>query len=114
MGYRNRSGPPGLAYRVLADVDEVFGRQLRYSLWRRGFDLSTSRKRNCAVGVSDRQAIREVLGAFALSAGRRRENVEEARQLLHRARFGADGTQTVVDTLPADVGSASQAVELYL
>ena len=77
LGNRNRSRASGLAHRVLDDVDEVPGRNLRHSRRRRGPDLPASRERDRAVGGEDRQAVRALLGALALPAGRGREDVEE-------------------------------------
>ena len=75
-------GRPGLAYRVLRYVDEVPRRELRYPLWRRRPHLSSSRKRDRAVGGDDRQTLRALLGARALPAGGRREDGQERGQLL--------------------------------
>ncbi len=92
-------GTSGLAHRVLDHVDGVPGRELRHSPGRRGPDLSASRKRDCAIGGDDRQAVRALLGTLALPAGRRREDGQERRQLLHRPRPDPDGTQAVVHPL---------------
>ncbi len=76
---RPRSGrASGLAHRVLDDVDGIPGRDIRYSPRRRGPDLSASRERDRAIGGDDRQEVCQRLGAFALSAGRRREDVQVA------------------------------------
>ena len=77
-------------------------------------DFPASRKRNRAVRVADWQDVRELLVSCALPAGRRREDVEESRQLFHAARSGAQGIQAVVDPLPADFGAVSQPAELHL
>src|SRR5262249_51305704 len=75
--------PPRLAPRVLGDVDEIPGRNVRYTLRRWGFDLSASRKRDRAVRRSHRQNVCTLLGAYRISACRRREDVEVQGELLH-------------------------------
>src|SRR5580704_6511149 len=114
MGYVDRSRPSGMAYRVFRHVDGRIGRNFRSPRWWRRPDLPASRERNRAVGITYGKTLRAFLVSFALSAGRRREDVEEPRQLLHAARFGAEGTQAIVDPLSARLGSLSQPVELYL
>ena len=66
------------------------------------------------IRVPDRQAIRPLLVPCALLAGRRREDVEESGELLHPSRPGAQRTQTVIDPLPARLGSLSQSAQLHL
>ena len=114
VGDGDRTGSSGLAPRVLGHVDAGTGRELRSARGRRRSDLPASRKRNRAVGIADRQALRAFLVSRALPAGRRREDVEEPGQFLHPARSGAQGTQAVVDPLSADLGSLSQSAELHL
>src|SRR3974390_167027 len=99
---------------MLADVDEVPGRDVRYPYRRRRFDLPAPRERDCAVGGADGQAVCEVLGSCAVSAGGRREDGQERGEFLYRARPSAAGTQAVVDSVSADVGAAPQAVELHV
>ena len=60
------------------------------------------------------KAVRALLDACAVPAGRRREDVEVARQLLYGSRPGADGTQAFVDPVSAHFGALSQAAQLHL
>ena len=72
-------GRPGWHIECSAHVDEVSGRHLRHPPRRRGPDLPAPRERDRAVGGDDRQAVRRILGTLALSAGGRREDVQERR-----------------------------------
>ena len=70
-------GRPGWHIECSTHVDEVPGRELRHPSRRRRPHLPAPRKRDCAIGGDDRQTLRAFLGACALPAGRRREDVEE-------------------------------------
>ena len=80
----DRAGPSRLAHRVLRDGDQVPGRDARHSRRRRRPDLSAPRKRDRAIGVADRQAVRALLAALRVPDGGRPEDVEIARQLSTR------------------------------
>src|SRR5205807_1587906 len=43
-----------------------------------------------------------------------RVDVDEPGQLLYPARLGAQGSQTVVDPLPAGIGSLPKSAQLYV
>ena len=99
--------PAGLAYRMLGDEHEVSRRQLRHP-WRRARpDLPAPRERDRAEPLrASGLAVREILDAQRLSHGRRREDVEVARQLLHHPRIAGrvpgrgDPARAAADALP--------------
>src|SRR5690242_13527085 len=97
LGNQDRPRSPRLAHRMLLDGDQAPRPDARYPSRRRRSYLSAPRERDCAIGIAHWKAIRTVLGTRALPADRGRQNVEIARQLLHLARPGADGSQAVLD-----------------
>ena len=86
LGHRYRPGPAGLAHRVLRDGHQVPGRDAGYPRRRRRPDLPASRKRDCAIRIAHRQAVRALLAARRVSDGGRPEDVQVAGQLFHPAR----------------------------
>ena len=78
-------GPPGLAHRVRRHVARPAGRRLRPPRRRPGPRLPPPRER-AGPGRGRRAHLRPPLGAQRLRRGRRREDVEEPRQLHQPAR----------------------------
>src|SRR5947207_12259036 len=109
MGHRDWTGASGVAFGVLGDGDEVPGSELRSACRRRRLDVPAPRKRNCAIGGAHRTNLLTLLDACALSAGRRQEDVEVTRQLLHPARPGADGPQAIFHPIFASERALSAA-----
>ena len=87
LGLRHRSGPAGLAHRVLGDGVAAARRTAHRHPRRRGRpDLPAPRERDRPVRGRDGAAVRPLLGPRrAPAARRRREDVEIARQRRHRA-----------------------------
>ena len=79
VGYGDRARPAGMAHRVLGDVDEVPGRQLRSACRRRRPDVSAPRERDCAERERDAQATGASLDARAVSAGGRQARCRRAK-----------------------------------
>ncbi len=84
--------PAGLAHRVQRHVVALSGRDLRHPWRRHRPDLPAPRERAGAERLRlPRQPFRALLGAQRHAAGERREDVEEPRQFLHRARRAGEG-----------------------
>ena len=82
-GIKN-SGPSRLAHRMLGHVVEISRRSLRHPWRRHRSGLPAPRERDRAIALRLPHARDgEFLDAQRLSAGRRREDVEVARQLRH-------------------------------
>src|SRR5215475_2398923 len=114
VGDQSWPGSSGLAHRVLRDGNGVPRRYVGCSSWRRGPDLPASRKRDRTIGGCNRQNLRAILDARALSARGRSEDVEEPRQLLYASRPDSERSQAFVDSLSALICSISKAAQLYL
>src|SRR5215469_2309348 len=99
---------------MLCHVDAGTGRELRPARRWRGSHFSPSRERDCPIRVPHRETLRPFLVSCALSAGGRREDVEEPGKLLHASRSRAQGAQAVIDPLPARLGSLSESAELHV
>ncbi len=83
VGHRG-AGASRLAHRMLGDVVEASGRDLRHPRRRHRSRLSAPRERDRAIALRVPFAGHgELLDAQRLPAGRRREDVEEPRQLRH-------------------------------
>src|SRR5258708_37008720 len=67
---------------MLGDVDEIFGRDFRYSRGRRRPDLSPSRERDRAERRRDGKAVRALLAAHRAPQSRRRNDVQVKGKLL--------------------------------
>ena len=106
-------GRPGWHIECSTMSMKYLGESFDIHLGGEDLDLSAPRKRNRAIGGAHRQGVRALLGALALPAGRRRKDVQVARQLLHPARPGAHGLQAVLHPLPAGLRALSQAAQLH-
>ncbi len=81
-GRHRGAGPPRLAHRMLGDVVEASRRDFRHPWRRHRSRLSAPRERDRAIALRLPHAgDGELLDAQRLPAGRRREDVEVARQL---------------------------------
>ena len=84
------SRPARLAHRMLGDVVEISRRGVRHPRRRHRSRLSASRRRNRPIALRFPYAgDGELLDAQRLPAGRRREDVEVARQLRDHSRVAA-------------------------
>ena len=100
--------PPRLAHRVLGDVRGAARRLLRHPRRRHRPRLPAPRERDRPVALRPPGGrVRALLAAQRLPERRRREDVEVARQLLHRARpprpghpGRGDPLRAAVDALP--------------
>ena len=81
-------GRPGWHYRMLGNVDEVSGRNLRHPRRRHRPGVSPSRERNCAERRSDWKRVCPLLDPLRASQSGRRDDVEVEGQLLHVSRRG--------------------------
>src|SRR6185503_12428722 len=80
--------PPGVAHRMLGNVGGAAGRDLRYPWRRYRLGVSAPRERDRAIALRLPYAgDGEFLDAQRLLAGRRREDVEVARQLRDHPRI---------------------------
>ncbi len=111
---RHRPRPPRLAHRVLRDGHQVPGRDARYPRRRRRPDLPAPRKRDRAIGIAHRQALRALLAARRVPHGGRPEDVQVAGQLLHPARPAGARLPAGSHPLPAGFGAVPQVAELHL
>ena len=87
-GGHHGAGPAGLAHRMLGDGVEASRRDLRHPRRRHRPGVSAPRERDRAdrAAPSTRPVMANYLDAQRLPAGRRREDVEVARQFLHDPR----------------------------
>ena len=85
----------------------------RYPLRRRGQHLPASRSGDRAERMLHRKEVRPLLAALRAPHGRRAEDVEVARQLLHAARSAREGLHRTRDALRAHAGELSRAAELH-
>ena len=86
VGFAVGQGPARLAHRVFRDERGIARRALRHPRRRSGPAVPAPRERDRPVRRRARSSVRELLDAQRLRAGGQREDVEVARQLLHRAR----------------------------
>ena len=89
LGLAVGDGPPGLAHRMLGDGGRAAWPRVRHPRRRHGPEVPASRERNRPDLCGLQRAVRKALDAQRLRARGRREDVEVARQLLHRARSAA-------------------------
>ena len=107
-------GRPGWHIECSVMSMEELGAELRPPRRRRRLNLPASRKRNRAIRIAHRAAVRPLLVPRPLPPGRRAEDVQEPGQLLHPARSGSERPQAVVDPLAAHSGSLPQPAEFHI
>src|SRR6476646_4295658 len=86
VGFAVGKGQARLAHRMLGHVLGAPRQPFRHPRRRRRPPIPAPRERDRAVGGRQRRALRELLDAQRLRPGRQGEDVQVARQLLHRAR----------------------------
>ncbi len=84
LGDPDRSGPAGLAHRMLGHELQVPRPDLRHPLRRRRQHLSPPRERDRPVRGGQRRQVRQLLGPRPSPGRRRREDVQVEGQLLPR------------------------------
>ena len=87
-------GPARVAHRMLGHVHQPARQLLRHARRRHGPEIPASRERDRAVLRGLRHAVRPRVDAQRLRAHQRREDVEVARQFLHRARRAEDAARS--------------------
>src|SRR5580698_5651797 len=114
LGKRDRPGTARLAHRMFRDGHEVSGRDARHPRGWRGSDLSTSRKRNRAIGSHHLEAVRALLVALGVPERRVAEDGEVGGELLYLAGSAGRRLSTGSGALSAGFGALSQEAELHL
>ncbi len=105
---------PGLAHRVLGDVAQAPRRPARHPHRRRGQHLPAPRVRDRAERGLHRPALRELLDARQVPAGRRRQDVQEPGQRLQPRRRQGQGLRAARAALLPDPRPLPRAAQLHL
>ena len=113
VGNKDRAGATGLAHRVLRHVDGGAGRKLRPARRRRGPDLSPPRKRNCPIGIADRQAVRAFLVSLRVFCWWRARRCRRAWATSSLFAIWCSRDTSLRRSLPARICSISQSAEFH-
>ena len=101
LGFALGHGPAGLAHRVLRDGGRATRHRVRHPRRRHGPQVPAPRERDRAELRRLRCRVREAVDAQRIRARGRREDVEVARQFLHRPRRAAAPAAGGAARLPA-------------
>ena len=114
LGDPDRSGPAGLAHRMLGHELQVPRPDLRHPLRGRRQHLPPSRERDRPVRGGQRRQVRQLLAPRPSSRRRRREDVQVERQLLHADGHPETRIRSPRRPLPAPLHPLPEDAQLHL